>query len=74
MEEKIKEILATVLEIDQSDVNNDTNPNTVSNWDSLRHMKLVFAIEDEFEVEFSDDQIIQLTDVGKILNCIKELI
>ena len=74
MEDKIKEILATVLEIDQSDVNNDTNPNTVSNWDSLRHMKLVFAIEDEFGVQFSDDQIIQLTDVGKIINCIKELI
>ncbi len=74
MEDKIKEILATVLEIDQSEVNNDTNPDTVSNWDSLRHMKLVFAIEDEYGVQFSDDQIIQLTDVGKIINCIKELI
>ena len=74
MEDKIKEILATILEIDQSDVNNDTNPDTVSSWDSLRHMKLVFAIEDEYDVQFSDDQIIQLTDVGKIINCIKELI
>ena len=74
MEDKIKEILATILEIDQSDVNNDTNPDTVSSWDSLRHMKLVFAIEDEYDVQFSDDQIIQLTDVGKIINCIKDLI
>lgn len=74
MEDKIKEILATILEIDQADVNNDTNPDTVSSWDSLRHMKLVFAIEDEYDVQFSDDQIIQLTDVGKIINCIKELI
>ena len=73
MEDKIKEILATILEIDQSDVNNDTNPDTVSSWDSLRHMKLVFSIEDEYDVQFSDDQIIQLTDVGKIINCIKEL-
>ncbi len=74
MEEKIKEILATILEIDQSDVNNDTNPDTVSSWDSLRHMKLVFAIEDEYDVQFSDDQIIQLTDFEKIINCLKELI
>ena len=74
MEDKIKEILATVLEIDQSDVNNETNPDTVSSWDSLRHMKLVFSIEDEYDVQFSDDQIIQLTDVGKIINCLKELI
>ncbi len=74
MEDKIKEILATILEIDQSDVNNDTNPDTVSSWDSLRHMKLVFSIEDEYDVQFSDDQIIQLTDVGKIINCLKELI
>ncbi len=74
MEDKIKEILATILEIDLSDVNNETNPNTVSNWDSLQHMKLVFAIEEEYGVEFTDDQIIQLTDVGKIINCIKELI
>ena len=74
MEDKIKEILATILEIDQLDVNNDTNPDTVSSWDSLRHMKLVFSIEDEYDVQFSDDQIIQLTDVVKIINCIKELI
>ncbi len=74
MEDKIKEILATILEIDQSDINNNTNPDTVSSWDSLRHMKLVFSIEDEYDVQFSDDQIIQLTDVGKIINCIKELI
>ena len=74
MEDKIKEILAIILEIDESDVNNDTNPDTVSSWDSLRHMKLVFAIEDEYDVQFSDDQIIQLTDVGKIIKCIKELV
>ena len=74
MEEKIKEILATIFEIDKSSINQDTNPNTVPTWDSLRHMKLVFAIEEEFEVEFSDDKIVQLTDVGKILNCIRELI
>jgi acyl carrier protein len=74
MEDKIKEILATILEIDQSEVNNETSPDTVSNWDSLRHMKLVFAIEEEYEIEFSDDQIIQLIDVGKIISCIKELV
>jgi acyl carrier protein len=74
MEDKIKEILATILEIDISEVNNKTNPDTVANWDSLRHMKLVFSIEEEYGVEFSDDQIIQLTDVGTILDCIKELI
>ena len=73
MEDKIKEILATILEIDQSDINNNTNPDTVSSWDSLRHMKLVFSIEDEYDVQFSDDQIIQLTDVGKIIDCIKEI-
>ena len=73
MEDKIKEILATILEIDPSEVNNDTNPDSVASWDSLRHMKLVFAIEDEYDVQFSDDQIIQLTNVGNIINSIKEL-
>lgn len=73
MEDTIKEILATILETDISEVNNKTNPDTVANWDSLRHMKLVFAIEEEYGIEFTDDQIIQLTDVGKIIDCIKEL-
>lgn len=73
MEDKIKEILATVLEIDIADVNDDTNPDTVSTWDSLNHMKIVFALEDEYNVQFSDDQIIKLTNVGNIINCIKEL-
>jgi len=74
MEEKIKKIMAAVLELGQSDINNDTNPDTVSNWDSLRHMKLVFALEEEFAVEFSDDQIFRLTNIGSIMDCVKEIV
>jgi len=74
MEVKIKEIMAAVFELSKSDINSDTNPDTVANWDSLRHMKFVLALEEEFAVEFSDDQIFSLTSIASIISCIKEII
>ena len=74
MEDKIKKILAMIFEVDPVTINEETSPATVPEWDSLNHMKLVFAIEEEFEVEFSDEQIIQLTNIANIINCLQKLI
>lgn len=66
MEDKLRRIVADVLEIDEGKVGDDTSPDNEANWDSLRHMNLIFAIEGTFGVRFSDDQMSSLTSVGKI--------
>ncbi len=37
-------------------------------WDSLKHIELVFAIEDELELQFSEDELGQLDSVAAIID------
>ena len=40
-------------------------------WDSLSHMDLVSALEDKFQVELDEDQMVSLLDYQSILRVLK---
>lgn len=55
---KYKKVFAEALEIQEENAETSTNK-TVANWDSLRHMNLISAIEDEFDIEIEPDDVIE---------------
>ena len=59
-EKKLKELLAKIFSVDASTITDNTTPDTLEGWDSLRHMNLVVALEEEFGVELSDDQVVEI--------------
>lgn len=71
MENKIKDILATVLEIDSSIINEDSSPDTIEAWDSLKHINLILAFENEFDIEFEDEDIVNMLSLSSIITTIK---
>lgn len=60
MKETIKGLMATVFNKDISEINEDASPDTVDAWDSLGHMNLIVALEENFNVTFNDDEIPEL--------------
>ena len=63
MDEKLKKLVAEILAIPEASVDADTGAKTEPKWDSLRHMNLVFALEEAYGVRFEDDEIGGLTNV-----------
>jgi acyl carrier protein len=57
MSDAIKEIMAQVLQIDVASINEGTSTDSVERWDSLRHMQLILALEEEFGIQFPDEMI-----------------
>ena len=57
---RIKNIISIVLEISANEIDDKLSPENIMSWDSLKHINLVIALEEEFEIEFSEDQIPQL--------------
>ncbi len=57
MSEKIREIMSKVLGILPVEITEETSPDTVDGWDSIKNMNLVIALEEEFDIEFSDEQL-----------------
>ena len=72
MENKIKDIIASVFAIDRKEVADDASTDTIENWDSIRHMNLVVALEEEFGVEFDDDELIDMVNYKIIVATMKE--
>lgn len=60
-EDKLKQVVADVLEADPATIGPDFSMDTVERWDSLRHMTLVLAIEDAFEISIPDDEAADIT-------------
>ena len=63
-------VMEDVFQIDGSQINIDTSPETIQEWDSLKHMLLLLAIEEEFEFRFTDDEMIQCVSAESILSVI----
>ena len=59
MEHKIKAIMAKVFKLDINDIDEDTSPENVHQWTSLEHVEFVLNLQREFDVEFTDSQIVE---------------
>ena len=71
METKIKNVMASVFEMPIEEINNESSPDSIDNWDSLMHMNLVVALEEEFNAEFTDEEIGEMMNYKLIVEIIK---
>ncbi len=60
-EDALKQVMATMLNVKASNINEDSSMDTVPSWDSLRHMNLVLALEEEFKVTIPDEDAGNIT-------------
>ena len=72
MEKRLYKILSQVLNIPIEQINSESSPDTISEWDSLKHMNLVLTIEQEFDIQFTEEQIIEMLNVALIVETLKE--
>lgn len=68
MLEKIIEIICeqTHLEVGEIDINSETNIKEDLSIDSLDAIEIIMAIEDEFNIEISDEVAEKLSTVGEL--------
>ena len=63
----VREIIAEVFQVDPSTINDRTAYGTIQEWDSQNHVRLLLALEEEFDVSFEVAEIESMTDIDKIL-------
>ena len=72
MENKIREIMCQVFNVPEVSIDSLSSPDTIESWDSLRHMNLVTALEEEFNVRLTYEQISEMLNFSLILEVLKE--
>jgi acyl carrier protein len=61
IEELIREVLALSPDVELTDT---TTPADISAWDSLGHINIIIAIEEEFDLDISPEQIGELQSIA----------
>lgn len=52
-----KDVVADVLGLDPEEVDETTSRDTADNWDSLNHLRIITAIEQEFSLRLTMEEI-----------------
>jgi citrate synthase len=63
---RVEELVARVLGVAPELVRDDLEFRSVPEWDSLRHIDLMLALESEFNTQLDADRIVELTSVRAI--------
>lgn len=59
----LRNVFATILEMSPEQVTADLSPQTSGQWDSLKNMELILAVEAHFDLKFSGADIAGLDSV-----------
>ena len=70
--ENVRRIVSDVFEIPEERVKADSSPDNIETWDSIHHLNMVLALEQEFGVQFTPEEIEQLLSVELIVALVEE--
>ncbi len=73
MKERIKQVMSAVFEIPADRINEDSSTDTIETWDSLHHLNLILALEEEFDVIIPDEEVGNLVNYKLIELIINDL-
>ncbi len=68
--EKLNGIFQEVFDDDNIEVCDSTTSADIEEWDSLEHINLVVAVEQEFGFKFDMGQVVSMKDVGEMVDII----
>jgi acyl carrier protein len=63
-------IFRTVFEDDSIKINPLTTADQVDGWDSLSHTVLILAVENHYNIKFSQKELLTLRNVGDLVKAV----
>ncbi len=72
MEERVKQIMADVLDLEPLGIDGDTTMDTIERWDSLTHITLCLSLEQDFQVSFAVGEMEAMLSYDDILLVLSE--
>lgn len=71
MEERIRQIAASVLRVSPARLDPAASPDTIGTWDSLQHLNLVLALEETFDLRFTVEDVGRMRNLGEVVRLVR---
>ena len=63
---ELKQVILKQLNLDDFDIQDETQAPEVPGWDSLSHINVILAVEEHFKVKFKSYELLRLKNVGDL--------
>ena len=70
--DELQPIFQDIFEDDELLITAESNADTVEGWDSLAHIILIIAIEQEFEIKFALGELEAMKNVGDMVELMQK--
>jgi acyl carrier protein len=71
-ESKVNDLLADLFELDPKTIYDDWTHEDIALWDSLQHLRMITAMEQEFGIKFSMAEIRSMENIGQIRSILRK--
>jgi acyl carrier protein len=68
----LHDVVARILRVPAASISDETSPETLPRWDSLKHLDLMTGIEDAYGIQFSTADIMRAKSVGEVRLLLRE--
>jgi acyl carrier protein len=65
---EVQRIVADILAVPKENITPESSPSVIEAWDSLNHLNLILALEQEFAVRFTPEEISEIESVQGFLD------
>jgi len=72
IESRIRLIFAALFRVAPNDLTENSSRDTVPAWDSLQHLNLILALEEEFGINLTPEDSTQMLNLGLIYEIVQE--
>lgn len=70
MDDRLRKILATVLELEEDAIEESISSLNIESWDSFKQMNIIIAIEEEYGFMFNEEESILSNSYASLLQII----
>ena len=70
--ERLDDVFRDVFDDDTLEVDENTTADDIEDWDSIEHITLIGAVEDEFKMRFKMGEGSGMKDVGEMIGIIEQ--
>ena len=66
--------MAAVFNMPVKNISNASSRDNIKNWDSIKHLQLIIALEEEFNITIKEEHATEMLNYSLIQNIINEML
>ena len=74
VQEKVIQVLVNIFQVSADKISTKTTPDNVEKWDSMNHINMILALEQEFGIRYDEEQVVSMLSVEEIIDVTKGML